>query len=322
MNKLTSAQLNRLTKLLIDCAAFKNAQQLKTIFIDPRLAPWQAFVPTSVENRQELVRRTIALLINKYDRHHRSALLLFLDVLADTLHQEDLYYTELQDFSLELKQVIQHMGNNQLNALQQISHTRAELYAVLKDRFSRSELKELCFELHVDYEELAGDTKKDKARELVIYMENRERLDDLTTTINKLRPDIFRILYKEIEEPGLVECIPLIQTIKAEVDELALVLMGTSGEWKLQATNMSDVEINRVNIVLRPSPYINVSPNKIVLGTILPAETKAADPTIVIRLSQTITNESYPLPFDVIYALLNKQPKRCKNEFLIPTPIK
>lgn len=56
--------------------------------------------------------------------------------------------------------------------------------------FSDGELRDLCFDLGVDYENLSGATKSDKARELILYMERQARLPDLVTRVVELRPHV------------------------------------------------------------------------------------------------------------------------------------
>ena len=56
-------------------------------------------------------------------------------------------------------------------------------------RFNEDELKDLCFELRVDYEDLKGGRKTDKVRELVTQMDRIDRIDDLLENCKKKRPD-------------------------------------------------------------------------------------------------------------------------------------
>ena len=60
----------------------------------------------------------------------------------------------------------------------------------LDRRFDEQELRSLCFDLRVDYDNLPGEGKVNKARELVAYMARRGRLDDLAKVGRRLRPDI------------------------------------------------------------------------------------------------------------------------------------
>jgi hypothetical protein len=66
----------------------------------------------------------------------------------------------------------------------------AELRQNLVDYFSESELHDLCFDLGIDYTNLAGLSKGDKARELVEYMNRRERVVELVKRCRHLRPTV------------------------------------------------------------------------------------------------------------------------------------
>lgn len=57
---------------------------------------------------------------------------------------------------------------------------RLELYEMLKARLSESDLQEICFNLEIDFENLDGEVKNDKIRALILFLERRERLDELT----------------------------------------------------------------------------------------------------------------------------------------------
>jgi Effector-associated domain 7 len=59
----------------------------------------------------------------------------------------------------------------------------------LVTHFDASELRDLCFDLGIDYEALPGESKGDKARELVAYTERRGRTVELATLCRQLRPD-------------------------------------------------------------------------------------------------------------------------------------
>lgn len=56
--------------------------------------------------------------------------------------------------------------------------------------FNEGELRTLCFDLGVDYEELPGSGKSNKVRELIEYQQRREQLDSLIYECAKLRPTV------------------------------------------------------------------------------------------------------------------------------------
>jgi hypothetical protein len=60
----------------------------------------------------------------------------------------------------------------------------------LTDFFSESELQTLCFDLNMDYENLPGATKEEKARELVIQCERNGQVNQLIKQCKKLRPSV------------------------------------------------------------------------------------------------------------------------------------
>ncbi len=65
---------------------------------------------------------------------------------------------------------------------------RLALRRAIDHHFSESELRDLCFELGVDYEHLDGANKGDKVRALVLYAERHNCLDELAAAVIRLRP--------------------------------------------------------------------------------------------------------------------------------------
>jgi hypothetical protein len=67
----------------------------------------------------------------------------------------------------------------------------SKMRKILTDQFNDSELRNLCFELAIDYEDLNGSNRLDKARELVAYCNRHGRFQDLMNQIRLLRPHLF-----------------------------------------------------------------------------------------------------------------------------------
>lgn len=66
-----------------------------------------------------------------------------------------------------------------------------KLFQILSSRFDEGEVKTLCFGLEgVDYDSLPDQGKENKIRELISYLERRERLAELMEIGKELRPDI------------------------------------------------------------------------------------------------------------------------------------
>jgi len=66
----------------------------------------------------------------------------------------------------------------------------AILREILTKRLNETELRNLCFDLGVDYDILPGAGTADKARELIAYCERRYNIPQLVETVRKQRPDI------------------------------------------------------------------------------------------------------------------------------------
>ncbi len=66
---------------------------------------------------------------------------------------------------------------------------KATLRNKLLEHFSKAELFDLCFDLDIDHELLAGETKREKTRELIDYCYRHTRIEELIWTFHKLRPN-------------------------------------------------------------------------------------------------------------------------------------
>jgi len=94
------------------------------------------------------------------------------------------------------------------------------LRKTIDKRFNEGELRTLCFDLGVDYDGLPGQGKVDKARELVSFLERRDRIPELVETGKQLRPDIsWGSVYKVPPEQILVLKDPLPALEKPALEE-------------------------------------------------------------------------------------------------------
>ncbi len=64
------------------------------------------------------------------------------------------------------------------------------LFETLGKHFSEQELKTLCFYLDIDYDDLPGEGREDKARELVKCIKRHGRVHEFVEIGQKRRPDI------------------------------------------------------------------------------------------------------------------------------------
>ena len=108
-------------------------------------------------------------------------------------------------------QVLMSQESNQL--------TPNRILQTLVDNFSLSDLKLICFQLGIDYEEIAGETKTDKARELILFMQRNGRLSELEKVVNtwpfkKATGEITRPLKRR--NKSLTNLLRLVQTTWVE----------------------------------------------------------------------------------------------------------
>lgn len=73
------------------------------------------------------------------------------------------------------------------------------LRQALEDRLSDDDLRTLCFDLGVDYEDLPGQRKSIKIQELLMYFVRRKGISDLIEVGRQQRPDI---PWPEISQKG------------------------------------------------------------------------------------------------------------------------
>jgi serine/threonine protein kinase len=99
-------------------------------------------------------------------------------------------YASCSEFVKALEQALQPVASPQRDAVGPLSHRqRAELRHKLDCYFSEEELRNLCFDLGIDYEALPAQGKSGKARELIAELERKRRLDALVALCRQLRPD-------------------------------------------------------------------------------------------------------------------------------------
>ena len=67
---------------------------------------------------------------------------------------------------------------------------RIKLRRILDELFNIAELRGLCFDMHIDFEELAGETKPDRVIALIEFCERRGRTLELETKVYTLRPNV------------------------------------------------------------------------------------------------------------------------------------
>lgn len=69
-----------------------------------------------------------------------------------------------------------------------LDHVR--LREALEDHFGERDLRTVCFDLEIDYDDLEGEGRADRARQLIIHLRRHNRLAELYSWIERHRPEI------------------------------------------------------------------------------------------------------------------------------------
>ncbi len=91
------------------------------------------------------------------------------------------HYDPVNDVELDVKQLLDGIETPALRRERQVQEGLLKAYNL-------DGLRQLCFDLNVDYEDLSGQTKSAKTRELVQLMGRNGRLDELEETLKQQRP--------------------------------------------------------------------------------------------------------------------------------------
>lgn len=73
--------------------------------------------------------------------------------------------------------------------MSEAANLKQDLKAVMDKHFTQEEIRDLCFDLDIDYDNLAGETKAGRVRELILYMARDGRLEALITRVRRIRPN-------------------------------------------------------------------------------------------------------------------------------------
>ena len=104
----------------------------------------------------------------------------------------------------------------------------SKLRELLTKRFDLEELRSLVFDLGIDYDSLRGEGQAAKARELVAYLERRDRVLDLVELGQKLRSDVpwHKVTQTSKEKPDEVSCASRVSANVNNVDNSTVIISG------------------------------------------------------------------------------------------------
>lgn len=200
MAGLSPQLLADLRNVLLECGPFYSDEHLRTVFVDDRLKPWRNSLPNASSNAGR-VDAVISYLVDRRNRNGESALWLLVQALRDRTDPDDACHNQLDVIAGRLAKALSQPTVSPTPAAATPTHHSppsapsgsvdlVRLYQLLDKTFSLEELRTLCFSLGIEFDDLSGDGKGAKTRELVMYMHRRGRISDLIAIAKHERPHI------------------------------------------------------------------------------------------------------------------------------------
>lgn len=194
MNALNSELIPKLRQALLSCDEFQNPRLLYAVMGTSVLSPWQNGLPAAdaVGARVDL---TIHYLSDKHHVNGESALVLFLQVLAERYAPQDERHATLLDLADALRGVKKSATSTapiippewEMN-----QRMRNSLLDILRTRVSPTELRTLVYKVLGPgaYDNLPGNTHSERCISFLEEVERHEKGIELLTQLAADRSDV------------------------------------------------------------------------------------------------------------------------------------
>jgi hypothetical protein len=187
------AELDKLCfSLFVQCDEFDSTGNLRAVFVTAELAPFANGLPERTDSKRNFVNAVKLFLLEKRLADKRVLMLPFLDTLRGLYDEQDALHSELNDLYQRILALPggggQPFVSGPAPANTSSHETPVRLLAILDQYFNNSDLQQLCFEMGVDFEDLEGTGKKDRARALIQFCQRRGRFLELVQLVRQARP--------------------------------------------------------------------------------------------------------------------------------------
>jgi hypothetical protein len=118
----------------------------------------------------------------------------FLGIFADWRSRVEVYHATAAKTAAPVEKQTGSSPTVEATAGATLPPHRRQLRIVLDTRFNDEELRTLCFDLQVDYEGLAGETKLARIISLIEYFERVQRTSEFLRYMKEVRPDVDSLL--------------------------------------------------------------------------------------------------------------------------------
>ncbi|MCB8949065.1 MAG: hypothetical protein H6653_13715 [Ardenticatenaceae bacterium] len=133
----------------------------------------------------------VAEITNLYGKVKTTSYFHLLNEMSQTKHYR-IESGSVNEYDLQLLQTGSANLATKYNVTENISPEldKIILLSTLNERLSDDEIRTICFSLDIEYDNLPGEGKIGKLRELIMQLERRRQVSKLKTVILQLRPDI------------------------------------------------------------------------------------------------------------------------------------
>ena len=123
---------------------------------------------------------------------------------------------------------------------------KAKLRNLLIKYFNSSDLDNLCFDLNIEYESIAGNTKEDKARELITHCFRHGILDTLVNRCRELRPhvDWNEFTTSEVSTTSS-DVIKTQSSVDSQLETIRVKLQSLQALLDIQVSNLNQLQIDK-----------------------------------------------------------------------------
>lgn len=134
---------------------------------------------TKLENEKGLIRSGLGKMLSKF----QGMLLKNDNSIAD--HENRI--AELEKRNAEVEPLRPDTGD----LAKKHEHQKVlRVIELVSESFNRVEIRELCFDFNIEYDDLPGESRSEKVFELVSYFQRRNTLDVFIEWCQKLRPKV------------------------------------------------------------------------------------------------------------------------------------
>ena len=102
------------------------------------------------------------------------------DMVESQAREREQFRQEIFRLTMQVMVLTERLRTSGLDfQVQELTDARVAMYEQMLDALGMSDMQDIAFKMHIDWEVLEGDDKREKARALFLLAERTNRLDEL-----------------------------------------------------------------------------------------------------------------------------------------------